>query len=75
MNDSHDTCSLHVPGGGCTTNIQTRKEMGEASASTGRWWDLGWVSGKAPLRTWHLVVRHEQKETNCANLDCRDLAG
>lgn len=36
---------------------------------------LGWVNRKVPLRPWHLVARHEWKETNHAHLSCRALAG
>lgn len=45
MNDSSDTCSLHVPGGGLRD--EHRNQEGDrpekAGASTGRWWDLGLI--------------------------------
>lgn len=36
---------------------------------------LGWINGKAPLRSRHLVARREWKGTNCANLNCRAGSG
>lgn len=78
MNDSHGPCSLDVPGGGCTTNIRTRgggweRQVRPQEAGGIQGW---WLMGRpAPLRPWHLVARHEQTETNHANLTCRDLVG
>ena len=55
MRDSHDTCSLHDPGGGCATSIPDQEGDGRGRCVNRKMVglrvdSLGSVNGKAPLR-------------------------